>query len=289
MDDRHDRGGVPLIRAHTAASTDLAASLAAEITGRVAAAGAPAPRVALVLGSGLGAFADTLEDPLVIPFGELEAMPKSTVPGHAGRFVIGHIGGVPTICQQGRVHLYEGWSAEVVTRAARAFGAMGVRSLILTNAAGGLTPGWPIPCLMRIADHVNMQGVTPLGPGQAESSVSPYDTAVAGALSAAATETGVALREGVYVGLSGPSYESAAEIRMLQGLGAQAVGMSTVLEATAGWAAGLRVGAVSCITNPGAGIAAAPLDHGEVVEAGRAIASDFARLLGAAVPRLDRS
>lgn len=268
-------------------SPDLAVSLSAEIAERVIAAGAAAPRAALVLGSGLGAFAETLEDPLVIPFGELKSMPKSTVPGHAGRFVIGRVGGVPTICQQGRVHLYEGWSAEVVTRAVRSFGVMGVRSLILTNAAGGLTPDWAIPCLMLITDHVNMQGVTPLDSAQAESGVLPYDPAVAAALTGAADETGVALREGVYVGLPGPSYESAAEIRMLQGLGAQAVGMSTVLEATAGWAAGLRVGAVSCITNPGAGIAAAPLDHGEVVAAGRAIASDFARLLGAAVPRLD--
>ncbi len=269
------------------ATPDLAVSLSAEIAGRVIAAGGVAPRAALVLGSGLGAFADTLEDPLVIPFGELQSMPKSTVPGHAGRFVIGRVGGVPTLCQQGRVHLYEGWSAEVVTRAVRAFGVMGIRSLILTNAAGGLTPGWPVPCLMRITDHVNMQGVTPLEPEQAESGVSPYDERVAAALVRAAEETGVALREGVYVGLPGPSYESAAEIHMLQGLGAQAVGMSTVLEATAGWAAGLRVGAVSCITNPGAGISAAPLDHGEVVEAGRAIASDFARLLAATVPSLD--
>ena len=212
-------------------------------------------------------------------------MPGSTVPGHEGRFVIGRVDGVPVICQQGRVHLYEGWSAEVVTRAVRSFQVIGVRALILTNAAGGLTPGLPVPHLMRITDHLNRQGVTPLTPSQATVGV-PYDSAVGVALEAAALESGVDLRHGIYVGLLGPSYETAAEIRMLQNLGAQAVGMSTVLEASAAAAAGLAVGAISCITNPGAGIEAAPLDHGEVVEAGRAIAADFARLLRSAVPKI---
>ena len=164
--------------------------------------------------------------------------------------------------------------------------AVGARALILTNAAGGLVPGWPVPCLMRIDDHVNMQGAAPPMARERAGVGSPYGRRCAEALRAAAEETGVALREGVYVGLTGPSYESPAEIRMLQGLGAQAVGMSTVLEATAGMLGGLEVGAVSCITNPGAGIAAAPLDHEEVVEAGKAIAHDFGALLRAAVPRL---
>lgn len=260
-------------------------TLAAELRAAMEAKGAVKPEVALVLGSGLGAFAETIHDAVSISFDELPSMPGSTVPGHAGQFVLGRVGGVPVICQQGRVHLYEGWSAEVVTRAVRSFQAVGARALVLTNAAGGLTPGLPVPHLMRITDHLNRQGMTPLDPDQAAVGV-PYDAAIGDALQAAASESGVELRSGVYVGLLGPSYETAAEIRMLQGLGAQAVGMSTVLEASAAAAAGLAVGAISCITNPGAGIEAAPLDHGEVVEAGRAIAADFARLLRAAVPKV---
>ena len=260
-------------------------TLAAELRAAIEARGAAAPEVALVLGSGLGAFADTIDDPVIIGFDELPSMPGSTVPGHAGRFVLGHLDGVPVICQQGRVHLYEGWSAEVVTRAVRAFARLGVRALVLTNAAGGLTAGLPVPHLMRITDHLNLQGVTSLLPGEERVCV-PYDARVAEALDAASRATGVELRSGVYVGLLGPSYETAAEIRMLQALGAQAVGMSTVLEASSAAVAGIAVGAISCITNPGAGIESAPLDHGEVVEAGQAIAADFARLLRAAVPRI---
>ncbi len=260
-------------------------TLAAELTAAIAAKGAIQPEVALVLGSGLGAFAETIEGAVTIGFDELDSMPGSTVPGHAGQFVLGTVEGVPVICQQGRVHLYEGWSPEVITRAVRSFAQIGVRSLVLTNAAGGLTPGAPVPHLMRITDHLNRQGVTALTADQARVGI-PYDAAIAEALDAAAAATGVELRSGIYVGLLGPSYETAAEIRMLQGLGAQAVGMSTVLEASAAAAAGMAVGAISCITNPGAGIEAAPLDHGEVVEAGQAIAADFARLLQSAVPRI---
>lgn len=273
------------VAARAADPADLAADLARELGEALEAAGAPRPDVALVLGSGLGAFADDLDGAVAVPFEALPSMPSSTVPGHAGRFVAGEVGGVGVLCQQGRVHLYEGHSAEVVTRAVRAFPALGVRTLLLTNAAGGLAPGWPVPCLMRIADHVNMQGVAPPLPGPG-GQARVHDAAVGEALAAAAGRIGVDLREGVYAGLPGPSYETAAEIRMLDRAGAQAVGMSTVLEACAGAANGLRVGAVSCITNPAAGIAVAPLDHDEVVEAGRQIAGDFARLLGAAIPAL---
>ncbi|MEM9383151.1 MAG: purine-nucleoside phosphorylase [Planctomycetota bacterium] len=257
--------------------------LAAELGGAIDARGAERPEVALVLGSGLGAFADAVEASVAIGFDELPSMPRSTVPGHAGRFVVGRIEGVPVICQQGRVHLYEGHTAEVVARAARSFGALGARALVLTNAAGGLVADWPVPCLMRIVDHLNMQGVSPLAGGEGRAA-RVYDAAVGDALDAAGRAAGVELRAGVYAGLAGPSYETPAEIRMLAGLPAHAVGMSTVLEAMAAAAAGVRVGAISCITNPGAGIAAAPLDHAEVVEAGARIADDFARLLRAAVP-----
>lgn len=264
---------------------DRAEDLGTELRDVLVARGAAIPRVGFVLGSGLGAFAETLDGQVSVPFEDLAFMPKSGVPGHAGRFVAGTIDGVPVLCQQGRVHLYEGWSVEVVTRAVRALSVVGVETLLLTNAAGGLIEGWPVPCLMRIADHINMQGVTPLQESQA-SVGSPYSVEVAEALEAAARDVSVELRQGTYVGLPGPSYETASEIRMLQGTGAQAVGMSTVQEAMAGWATGLRVGAISCITNPGAGISAAPLNHEEVVEAGQAIASDFAQLLSAAVKRL---
>ncbi len=277
MDDGDDRGGLPLTHGHVALTAELASALDA--------AGAPRPAVALVLGSGLGAFANSIEDAVAIPFGALPSMPGSTVPGHAGRFVAGLVGGVPVLCQQGRVHLYEGWSPEVVTRAARSFAGVGARAVVLTNAAGGLVADWPIPCLMRLTDHINRQGVTPLAPGEGGVG-SPYCPAAGAALEDAATDAEVTLRGGVYVGLPGPSYETAAEIRMLAGFDAQAVGMSTVLEAVAAHASGLRVAAVSCITNPGAGIAPAPLDHAEVVQAGAAIAGEFERLLRAAVPRL---
>jgi purine-nucleoside phosphorylase len=263
----------------------LAAALAAELAGALEDAGAAQPRLALVLGSGLGAFADGLEGAVAVPFEALPSMPSSTVPGHAGRFVAGVVSGVQVLCQQGRVHLYEGHCAEVVTRAVRALPALGVRSVLLTNAAGGLAPGWPVPCLMRIRDHLNMQGVVPPIDGRGRQA-RVYDEAVGRALSAAGEAQGIDLREGVYAGLAGPTYETAAEIRMLDRVGAQAVGMSTVLEAKAAAGAGLRVGAVSCITNPAAGIAVAPLHHEEVVEAGRQIAGDFARLLGAAIPAI---
>lgn len=264
------------------------ASLTRELGEALDAAGAPRPEVALVLGSGLGAFADSIDDATAVPFGDLPSMPGSAVPGHAGRFVAGRVAGVPVLCQQGRVHLYEGWSPEVVTRAARSFAGVGAHTLVLTNAAGGLVADWPVPCLMRLEDHVNRQGATALVEGQGGVG-SPYDDEAASALDAAADEAGVRLRRGTYVGLPGPSYETAAEVRMLGRLGAHAVGMSTVLEATAAHASGLRVAAISCITNPGAGISPAPLDHGEVVEAGAAIAGDFQRLLRASVPRLSRS
>ena len=288
MDDRDHRGDVPLSpRAGVGPGSPvaLAEGLADELGRALEARGAAPPRVALVLGSGLGAFADGLEGATVVSFEALPSMPSSTVPGHAGRFVAGEVGGVPVLCQQGRVHLYEGHSAEVVTRLVRSLPALGVRSVLLTNAAGGLAPGWPVPCLMRIHDHLNMQGAVPPIDGRGRQA-QVYDEAVGAALTAAGEDHGIDLKEGVYAGLAGPTYETAAEIRMLDRAGAQAVGMSTVLEAKAAAGAGLRVGAVSCITNPAAGIAVEPLNHEEVVEAGKQIAGDFARLLEAAIPSI---
>lgn len=268
--------------------SEAASRLAGELAAAIDASGSARPTIALVLGSGLGALADGLEDATAVSFEDLPSMPKSTVPGHAGRFVVGDLNGARVLCQQGRVHLYEGHSAEVVTRAVRAFAAIGVRTLILTNAAGGIVADWPVPTLMRVEDHINRQGLTPLSDDERAIGC-PYAPEVAAAIDAAAADEGVRLERGVYMGLLGPSYETPAEVRMCAKLGAHAIGMSTVLEASAGHAAGMAVGAVSCITNPAAGISKAPLDHAEVVDAGAQIASDFQRLLGRAAARLAAS
>lgn len=233
---------------------------------------------ALVLGSGLGAFAERLERPLVVRFEEIPGLPASRVPGHAGRFVLGELDGLRVLVQQGRVHLYEGHDAFTVALSVRAMARLGVRDLILTNAAGGLVEGWPIPCLMRIRDHINMQQRTPLAWSEA-GRARPYDTKLARLVDEAAGRAGVSLQHGVYVGLLGPSYETPAEVRRLRAAGAHAVGMSTVAEATCAFAEGLRVAAISCISNPAAGIAEGKLAHAEVVEAGRQMAGDFGRLL----------
>ncbi len=251
----------------------------------MAAAGLKDFSVAAVLGSGLGAFADRLRDPLVVPFEELKGMATSTVPGHSGRFVLGELGGVRVLVQQGRVHLYEGHSVHVVTRAVRAMGALGCKSLLLTNAAGGLNREWPVPSLMRITDHLNLQGVAPLRPSEVGRG-SPYSVELGEILDAAARECGVPLERGVYAGLMGPSYETAAEIRMLDQMGAQAVGMSTVAEALTGDAVGMGVAAISLISNPAAGISSVPLNHEEVQEAANAYADHFAGLLELGLPRL---
>jgi purine-nucleoside phosphorylase len=249
------------------------------------ASGAEGAQVALVLGSGLGAFADGLSDAETLPYDQLDGMPRSAVPGHAGRLVLGTLGGVRVIVQQGRVHLYEGWSPFEVTRAVRAFARVGVRALVLTNAAGGLRREWPPGTLMRLTDHLDMQRQSPLVAG--EGGVGrPYDAELGDALDVAANECGVALERGVYAGMPGPAYETPAEIRMLAELGADAVGMSTVAEACAAHAEGLRTAAVSCITNAAAGISPVPLSHDEVMEAGREAAGRFQTLLAAAVPRL---
>lgn len=242
-------------------------------------------RIALVLGSGLGGFADSLTDRQVIPYEELDAMPTSAVPGHAGQLVLGKVEGVPVVLQQGRVHLYEGWQPSEVTRCVRAFGRLGIGSLLLTNAAGGLEADWEIPALMRITDHLNLQGQTPLVRGE-EGLGNPYDRELGTIVDGAAEEKGIELHHGTYAGLLGPTYETPAEISMLRWGGAQAVGMSTVAEASAAHAAGMRVAAISAITNRAAGITGEPLSHDEVVEAGRVLAERFCALLTAVCVRV---
>jgi len=242
-------------------------------------------RVAIVLGSGLGGFADRLANARVLPYDEVDGMPRSAVPGHAGRFVVGELDGVRVIAQQGRVHLYEGWSAADATCAVRALAELGVETLVLTNAAGGVRPEWAPGTLMRIVDHLNLTGRTPPNVASPRDG-SPYDAEVGAALDAAARDAGVPLERGVYAGNLGPAYETPAEVRMARWMGADAVGMSTVVEALAAAAAGMRVGAISCITNQAAGISGEPLSHAEVMETGRAAAAAFERLLATALPRL---
>lgn len=247
--------------------------------------GVEGARVALVLGSGLGGFVERVRGAVTIPYDAIDGMPRSAVPGHAGKLVIGSIGGVRVVVQQGRVHLYEGWSAHEVTRAVRAFARVGVRGLVLTNAAGGMRREWAPPTLMRITDHVNLQGRTPLLPGESGSGAL-YDAGFALALDEAAKSSGVPLQRGVYAGVLGPSYETPAEIRYLREFGADAVGMSTVCEAQAARAVGMSVAAISCITNPAAGLADGPLNHEEVVAVGKQASQMFCDLLESAVPRM---
>jgi len=234
--------------------------------------------VAFVLGSGLGGFADAIENAVRIPYAELEGMPRSKVVGHAGQLVVGTIGGKRVLAQQGRVHLYEGWSVHEATRAVRAIASLGCRRFVLTNAAGGLRREWSPGTLMAISDHLNFQGRTPLGRDEAGYAC-PYDVEMRAALLEAGSALGFEVREGVYAGLLGPTYESPAEIAMLRRLGADAVGMSTVCEALAARASGAHVAGVSLITNMAAGITGEPLSHEEVIAAGKEAAGRFSALL----------
>jgi purine-nucleoside phosphorylase len=249
------------------------------------------PRIALVLGSGLGGFADSLTDATRIPYAEIPAFPRSTAIGHAGQMVIGKAGGVPVAAMQGRVHLYEGYSAQQVTFPIRVFGRMGIRAVILTNAAGGINLSYSQGALVLIRDHINLQGTNPLvGPNDDHFGVRFPDMTEAYAKSyrefarAAFAKHGLTLHEGVYAGLLGPSYETPAEIEYLRRIGADLVGMSTVAEVIAARHMGIKVLAVSCVTNMAAGILDQPLSHAEVMETGERVKTTFEGLLRAVLP-----
>jgi purine-nucleoside phosphorylase len=250
------------------------------------------PRVGLVLGSGLGDFADTIDRLVKIPFGELPHMAASEVAGHAGNFCFGEVEGTPVVCMQGRVHLYEGHPVERVVHGVRTMARLGARCMLLTNAAGGLEPTWAAGDLMVLTDHLNLTGASPLV-GPEDGSVGPrfpdmtdaYDPALRAIVHDVARAAGIALREGVYAGLLGPQYETPAEVRMIRGLGAQAVGMSTVHEVIALRHMGVRVTAISCITNLAAGIAGRPLAHAEVEATARSRRADIVTLLRGWVAR----
>lgn len=244
------------------------------------------PRVGVVLGSGLGAFADTLTDLVKIPYAELPHLPASKVVGHAGNLCFGDVEGVPVVCMQGRVHAYEGHPIWQVVHGVRAMAKLGVTCVLVTNAAGGLAPGWSAGDLMVITDHINLTPIHPLvGPNEDSlgtrfpDMTNAYDADLRAKILAIAAREGITLREGVYAGVMGPSYETPAEVRMLGILGAQAVGMSTVPEIVALRHMRTRVAALSCITNLAAGIGKGELSHKEVEEIAKARRADLQKLL----------
>jgi purine-nucleoside phosphorylase len=244
------------------------------------------PRLGIVLGSGLGGLADSLSEPVAVPFAELPGWPAATAPGHVGRLLLGHLDGIPVVMLQGRLHLYEGHDPGLVVQPVLLMGRLGARAVVLTNAAGGVNPTFRAGTLMVIADHLNLTGRTPLlGPNADELGprfadlTEVYSTELRERLHAAGRAEGVELAEGVYAGLLGPTYETPAEVRMLRTLGADAVGMSTVLEAIAARWAGIPVCGVSLVTNPGAGYTGEPLTHEEVLAAGAQAGPRLARVI----------
>jgi len=251
------------------------------------------PRVALVLGSGLGALADDFNDSVTMPYASIPGMGSSSVQGHRGRLVAGRLEGVDVIAMQGRLHPYEGHPLEVVVLGVRLMLSLGARTLIVTNAAGGLDPHLPAGSLMLIDDHINLSGrnclVGPnddaLGPRFPDMSRA-YDAELTTVCLEAARELGVELARGVYAGVLGPSYETPAEVRMLQRLGAHAVGMSTVQEVLAARHMGARVLGISCITNPAAGLSTEPLRHTDVEQRAKDSVDGLSRLVRSVVSRI---
>jgi purine-nucleoside phosphorylase len=251
------------------------------------------PKIGLVLGSGLGAFADTLADSARVPYSEIPSFPQSTAIGHAGRMVIGNAGNVPVAAMQGRVHLYEGYSAQEVTFPIRVFGRMGIRAVILTNAAGGINLGYSQGALVLIRDHINLQGSNPLvGANDDRFGVrfpdmtQAYSRVFREIAREEAAKLSILLHEGVYAALPGPSYETPAEIEYLRRIGADLVGMSTAAEVIAARHMDMNVLAISCVTNMAAGILDQPLSHAEVMETGERVKSTFEALLRAVLPRI---
>ena len=244
------------------------------------------PDVGIVLGSGLGGLADDLDDAVAVPFSELPGWPEATAPGHVGRLLLGRLGGRTVVLLQGRFHLYEGNDPGLVVQPVLLFHALGARTVILTNAAGGLDPTFGPGTLMVMSDHINLTGRTPLI-GQNADAMGPrfndmtdaWSPRLRAALHEAGRAEGVHLEEGVYIGLTGPSYETPAEVRMLAGLGGHAVGMSTVLECIAARWVGLEVCGVSLVTNAGAGYSGQPLTHDEVLVAGAEAGPRLARVI----------
>jgi purine-nucleoside phosphorylase len=251
------------------------------------------PQIALVLGSGLGAFADEFENATKIPYAEIPNFPQSTAIGHAGQLVVGTVGDIPVVGMQGRVHLYEGYSAKEVAFPIRVFSRMGVKAAILTNAAGGIKREFVQGQLVVIKDHINLQGVSPLtgpndenfGPRFPDMTMA-YDRRFREITVGEGNRNRIGLYEGIYAALPGPSYETPAEIRYLRGIGADLVGMSTVPEVIAARHSYIRVLGISCVTNAAAGILDQPLDHREVLETAERVKGQFIALLKIVIPRI---
>jgi purine-nucleoside phosphorylase len=259
------------------------------ITGQL---GERAPSVAIILGSGLGGLADSIADAVRIPYGELPGFHPPAVEGHKGELVIGTLGGKSVLAQSGRFHMYEGYSPEENVLPVRVFGSMGIRTLIVTNAAGGVRRSFSGGTLMLLSDHLNLTGKNPLighlrkGDERFPDMTEAYDGALRAAARSTAKQLGIALEEGVYAGLLGPSYETPAEVRMLERLGADAVGMSTVCEVIAARAMGIKCLGFSLVTNPGAGISPAALSHKDVMEVAGRAGKELARLIEGVVAAL---
>jgi purine-nucleoside phosphorylase len=251
------------------------------------------PEIGLILGSGLDVMGDRMENAVRMPYASIPHFPQSTVAGHAGEWVQGVLEGRPAVIMRGRFHLYEGYTPQQVALPIRVMKALGVRTLVVTNAAGGINADLRPGDLMLIADHLNLTGLNPLvgpneyafGPRFPDMS-EPYSRRLRQQARDTAAQLGIALHEGVYAGLLGPSYETPAEIRMLRTLGADAVGMSTVTEVTAARHAGLEVLGISCISNMAAGMLDKPLSHEEVLETSERVKETFLSLLLALVPKL---
>ena len=251
------------------------------------------PRIALVLGSGLGDFADEFADTTKIPYAKIPHFPRSTAIGHAGRLVIGTVGDISVAAMQGRVHLYEGYSVQEVAFPIRVFTRMGIKAVILTNAAGGINRNYSEGGLVVIRDHINLQGVNPLGGPNDErfglrfpDMTHAYDREFRAFAIGAGKKLGWNLPEGVYVAVQGPTYETPAEIIAFRTMGADLVGMSTVPEVIAARHSGLRVLGISCVTNMAAGITDAPLHHLEVLETTARVKNQFIALLRAVIPKI---
>ena len=257
------------------------------------------PHVGVVLGSGMGAVADSLAERVVVPYAEIPHFPRSTVEGHTGRIVAGHLGGTPVAVMQGRVHFYEGYTPAQVTIPMRVLGELGIRAVVLTNAAGGIAEGYQRGQLVALADHINFMGWNPLaGPNEPRFAVrggaglrfpdmtEAYSKRLRALAKEAAAEEGFGLEEGVYLAVSGPSFETPAEIRAFRTMGATLVGMSTVPETIVARHMGIEVLGLSCVTNVAAGLGATPLSHEEVFEVGRQVEQRLAGLLRRLAPRI---
>jgi len=251
------------------------------------------PKIALVLGSGLGAFADDFSQAVKIPYAKIPGFPVSTAIGHAGKLVIGKVGGVAVAGMQGRVHFYEGYSMAEVAFPMRVLGRMGVKAVILTNAAGGINTEYKQGCLVVIRDHINLHGTNPCtGPNDERLGLrffdmtTAYDRAYREIALQEGRRLGMDIQQGVYCILNGPSYETPAEIRAMRALGADLAGMSTVPEVIAARHMGVKVLGISCVTNMAAGILDQPINHLEVLETGERVKGEFVALLRAVIPRM---